>query len=81
MTKSRNEIGNGVSRNLFARSWWWGQVVSVLASCSDDPSLNPIEIYFLFCVYVRCLKRMKIIKKKPRIAQIKNFFHIEICKY
>ena len=41
-------------------------VVSVLASYSDDPSLNPAEAYSFFCKY--CLKRTKINKKEAVVG-------------
>ena len=38
-----------------------GQVVSVLAFYSDDPSSNPAEVYSFYSV--NCSKRTKIIEK------------------
>ena len=43
-----------------------GQVVSVLAFYSDDPSLNPADVYN-FSVKL-LLKRMKINKKEAGVA-------------
>ena len=43
-----------------------GQVVSVLAFYSDNPSSNPAEVYN-FSVKL-LLKRMKINKKRPGLA-------------
>ena len=43
-----------------------GQVVSVLAFYSDDPSSNPAEVYN-FSVKL-LLKRTKINKKRPGLA-------------
>ena len=39
-----------------------GQVVSVLAFYSDDPSLNSAEVYSFYSV--NCLKRTKIKQKE-----------------
>ena len=43
-----------------------GQVVSMLAFYSDDPSLNPAEAYSFS--ETLCLKRMKIKQKRPGLA-------------
>ena len=45
-------------------------VVTVLASYSDDPSLNPAEAYSFFCKY--CLKRTKINKKEAVVWPIRK---------
>ena len=50
-----------------------GQVVSVLALYSDDPSSNPAEVY-IFSVKLN-LKRTKINKKRPELAH----FQKSIC--
>ena len=47
-----------------------GQVVSVLAFYSDDPSSNPAEVYN-FSVKL-LLKRTKIYKKRPGLAHLKK---------
>ena len=47
-----------------------GQVVSVLAFYSDDPSSNPAEV-FNFSVKL-LLKRTKINKKRPGLAHLKK---------
>ena len=46
------------------------QVVSVLASYSADPSLNLAEVYSFYSVNI--LKRTKINKKRPGLANLKN---------
>ena len=48
-----------------------GQVVSVLAFYSDDPSSNPAEVYNFFSVKL-LLKRTKINKKEAGLAHFKN---------
>ena len=49
-----------------------GQVVSVLAFYSDDPSLIPAE---LFSVKL-CWKRTKINKKRPVLTTLKRLYWI-----
>ena len=49
------------------------QVVSVLAIDSDDPSLNPAEVYSFYSVY--CLKRTKINKYRPGMAHFFKKVH------
>ena len=43
-----------------------GQVVSVLAFYSDNPSSNPAEVYNFSVILL--LKRTKINKKRPGLA-------------
>ena len=47
-----------------------GQVLSVLAFYSDDPSSNPTEVYN-FSVKL-LMKRTKINKKRPGLAHLKK---------
>ena len=49
-------------------------VVSVLAFYSDDPSLNPDEAYSFFLQNLG-LKRKKIYKKRPRMANLKKQYY------
>ena len=46
-----------------------GQVVSVLAFYSDDPSSNPAESFSFFCIFS---KGTKIEEKRPRLAPPKQ---------
>ena len=50
---------------IFINLNWAVVVVSVLVFYSDDPSSNPAEAYSFYSV--NCLKRTKIIKKRPGI--------------
>ena len=53
-----------------------GQVVSVLAFYSDDPSLNPAEVYSFYSV--NCLKRTKINEKEAGDGQYKKQANVTI---
>ena len=46
-----------------------GQVVSVFAFYSDDPSLSPAEAYSFFCNNL-CLKRTKIGRGWPKKSRV-----------
>ena len=59
LRRSLNGLGSG-----------GGQVVSVLAFYSDDPSLSPAEVYSFYSV--NCLNRMKIKKKRPGMDHLKK---------
>ena len=54
---------NGLQRmgkNIFGLCSGGGQVVSVVAYSSDDPSLNPTDVYSVYSV--NCLKRTEMNK-------------------
>ena len=60
----------GRGNNVVSEGRGGGQVVSVLAFYSDDPSSNPAEVYN-FSVKL-LLKRTKINKKRPGLAHFKK---------
>ena len=61
-----------LAKVLLAMGPGGGQVVSMPAFYSDDPSSNPAEVYN-FSVKL-FLKRTKINKKRPGLAHLKKKF-------
>ena len=47
-----------------------GQVVSVLAFYSDDPSVNPAEAYSFFCWIYVCKEKNK--QNETKLAHLKK---------
>ena len=66
---ARNRCYGGLQFNKtgFSAVVGGGQVVSVLAFNSDDPSSIPAKVYSFYSV--NYLKRRKINKKRPRMTQ------------
>ena len=59
-------MSKAFNTNNFLQGSGGSQVVSVLAFHSDDLSWNPAEVYRFNSV--KCMKRTKINKKRPGLA-------------